>query len=75
MCEVNDFVNGLEQLSFNKSVESVGEKNYAYAYGYFNSVMANTLHNLNLTKKQKKVLEQQLKNFGVQYYEKIQNRI
>lgn len=64
MCEVNNFVNTLEQLSFERSVESVGEKSYAYAYGYFSSVMANTLNNLNLTKKQKKVLEQQLKYFG-----------
>ena len=61
MCEVNEFVNGLEQLSFERSVESVGEKSYAYAYGYFSSVMANTLNNLNLTKKQKKELENQLK--------------
>ena len=61
MCEVNDFMNGLEQVCFDKSVESQGEKSYPYAYGYFNSVMANTLHKLNLTKKQKKVLENQLK--------------
>jgi hypothetical protein len=60
MCEVNDFINGIEQVCFDKSVESVGERNHAYAYGCFNSIMANTLHNLNLTKKQKKILEQQL---------------
>lgn len=61
MCEVNDFVKGLEQVCFDKSVESYGEKSYAYAYGFFSAVMANTLHNLNLTKKQKKELENQLK--------------
>jgi|GEM_PF-4873359 len=65
MCEVNDFMNGLEQVCFDKSVEGTGEKNYPYAYGYFHSVMANTLHNLHLTKKQKKVLEQKLKRFGL----------
>ena len=65
MCEVNDFINGLEQVCFDKSIESYGEKSYAYAYGFFSSVMTNTLNNLNLTKKQKKVLEQQLKSFGV----------
>lgn len=65
--EISDFVDGLEKISFERAVESVGEKSYAYAYGYFNSVMANTLHNLNLTKKQKKILEQQLKNWSVKY--------
>ena len=63
--EINDFVNALEELTFEKSRESIGEKSYAYAYGYFSSVMSNTLHGLNLTKKQKKVLEQKLKQFGV----------
>ena len=65
--EVNDFISSVENLSFERSVESVGNKNYAYAYGYFSSVMSNTLENLNLTKKQKKVLEQQLKYWSVKY--------
>ena len=63
--EINDFVIALEELTFERSRESIGEKSYAYAYGYFSSIMSNTLHDLNLTKKQKKVLEQKLKQFGV----------
>jgi len=65
--EIQEFMNGMESISFKRSEESVGEKSYAYAYGYFNSIMPNTLENLNLTKKQKKILENQLKNWGTKY--------
>ena len=65
--EIQEFMNGMESISFKRSEESVGEKSYAYAYGYFHSVMSNTLENLNLTKKQKKILENQLKNWSTKY--------
>ena len=65
--EVQEFMNGLESISFERSKESLGTKSYAYAYGYFHSVMSNTLENLNLSKKQKKILENQLKNWGTKY--------
>ena len=65
--EISEFVSALEELTFEKSKESMGEKSYAYAYGYFTSVMSNTLENLKLTKKQKKVLEEQIKYWSVKY--------
>ena len=63
--EISEFVSALERISENRSIESVGSKSYAYQYGFFSSVMYVTLGELKLTKKQKKVLEQKLKQFGV----------
>ena len=65
--EIQQFMDGMEAISFERANESVGTKSYAYAYGYFHSVMSNTLENLNLTKKQKKILENQLKNWSTKY--------
>ena len=63
--EIQEFMEGMEAISFERAKESVGHKSHAYAYGYFHSVMANTLENLNLTKKQKEILAEKL-----QYWEK-----
>ena len=65
--EIQQFMEGMEAISFERAKESVGHKSHAYAYGYFHSVMSNTLENLNLTKKQKKILENQLKNWSTKY--------
>ena len=65
--EISEFVNALEKICENRSVESVGSKSYAYQYGFFSAVMSNTLDNLKLSKKQKKVLEEQIKYWSVKY--------
>ena len=65
--ETKEFVIALEKISENRSIESVGSKSYAYQYGFFSAVTSVTLENLKLTKKQKKVLEEQIKYWSVKY--------
>ena len=63
--EIHEFMTALENISFERSEACLGEKSYAYSYGFFHSVMTNTLNSMNLTKKQKAILAEKL-----QYWEK-----
>ena len=56
-----EYINSLEKIVINLSKEfNEGNPSYPYAFGYFVSQMGNTLDELNLSKKQLKVLETRL---------------
>lgn len=63
MMNTKEYINSMESIVIKLSKEfNEGNPSYPYAFGYFVSQMGITLDELNLSKKQLKVLETRLSN-------------
>ena len=56
------FTSTISNFAIEKSAETFGSPSYGYALGFFESHMKNALVEINLTKKQQKILLAHLEN-------------